>query len=321
MSSKPRRAPRARSRTTLVAVVLFFLGVVGAGCSDVDTVARVDLDSPDEARWVQPGPSQARTNVVRIAFAGVTSPEATARSYEDLVAYLEGRLSRPVEVVQKRTYAEINALLKDGAVQAAFVCSLAYVLGRDDFGVELLVAPEVDEGTVYSSYLIVPAGSRDRSLADLRGGVFAFSDPLSNSGHLVPVYRLSLLGEEPDRFFERTLFTDSHDNSVRSVADGLVDGAAVDSLVYDGMLADHPELARRTRVIERWGPYGIPPLVVPASVDPDLRRSLEGIFLTMADDEAGATILEQLGVNRFVTVDDSLYDGIREMWQAIGGRG
>ena len=68
----------------------------------------------------------------------------------------------------------------------------------------------------------------------------------------MPTYQLSLLGEAPVSFFSRYLFTYSHDTSIMAVADKLVDGAAVDSLVYDQLVAGKPELVSKTKIITRW---------------------------------------------------------------------
>jgi phosphonate transport system substrate-binding protein len=139
------------------------------------------------------------------------------------------RLGRPVRLFQ-RTYAEVNDLVKNREIDLAFVCAGALVEGEHEFGMQALVVPQMRGETLYYSYLVVNRRSGAERLADLRGKTFAFSDPLSNSGRLVPVYQLALRRETPERFFSRTVFT-SHDNSILAVADGLVDGAAVDSLI------------------------------------------------------------------------------------------
>ena len=59
------------------------------------------------------------------------------------------------------------------------------------------------------------------------------------------------LDAKPETFFSRTFFTYSHDNAIRAVADGLTDGAAVDSLVYDFAVERDPGLAAKVKVIRR----------------------------------------------------------------------
>jgi phosphonate transport system substrate-binding protein len=256
---------------------------------------------------------------LRVAVAAVVSPKGTAESYQPLLAYLSQRLGRPVELVQRRTYAETNALIEQGQVDLAFVCTSAYIAGRDAFGMELLAAPQVNGATAYRSYLIVPAASPARDLADLRQRVFAFTDPMSFSGRIYPSYLVRRLGSSPEAFFARTFFTYSHDDAIRAVAEGLADGAAVDSLVYEFALAHDPALARRVRIIERSPPFGIPPVVVHPAVRPQLRALLQELLLGLASEPSGEgqRALAALGVERFVLIGDERYDSARAIVRAV----
>ena len=98
-------------------------------------------------------------------------------------------------------------------------------------------------------------------LADLRNYIFAFTDPDSNTGKLVPTYWLSLINERPETFFSKTIYTYSHDNAIMAVAKGLVDGAAVDGLIWEYYHHKNPVFTSETRIIRKSEPYGIPPLV------------------------------------------------------------
>jgi phosphonate transport system substrate-binding protein len=272
---------------------------------------------------LQPLPANPAGEVVplRVAVAAVISPQGTAESYQFLLDYLSATLNRPVELVQRRTYAEVNDLVESGYVDVAFVCTSAYLSGHDKFGMELLAAPQVNGETVYYSVLIVPADSpaQVRSMADLRGKVFAFTDPMSNSGRMYPTFLVKQLGSTPEEFFARTFFTYSHDDAIRAVADGLADGAAVDSLVYDFALAREPELAERTRVIHRSPPFGIPPVVVGPNTRPQLKAELQALLINMVADPEAQAGLRAVGIERFVPIDDRAYDSARELLNTVGG--
>ncbi len=255
---------------------------------------------------------------LRMAVAAILSPQATISNYDQLLKYLGEKLGRPVLLEQRSSYAETNDLIRVKSVDLAFVCSYAYVLGNKDFGMKLLVVPQMRGQTVYHSYIIVPDQSDARGLEDLRGKVFAFTDPLSNSGRLAPTYMLAQLGETPESFFAEYIFTYSHDNSIEAVAAGLVDGAAVDSLVYQYMLTQDIEYGQRTRIIGVSQPYGIPPVVVPSDLDPQLEEELRRVLLEMHTDPEGKDILRQLIIDRFVTGSDDMYDSIREVAVALG---
>jgi phosphonate transport system substrate-binding protein len=264
-----------------------------------------------------PTPASPDTVPLRVAVAAVISPQGTLESYAPLLSFLETRLNRPVELVQRATYAETNELLRTGMVDVAFVCTGAYIAGAREFGMTLLVAPEVNGEPAYHSWLIVPAGSPAESMADLGGSVFAFTDPLSYSGRLYPTYLLSQLGTTPEAFFSRTFYTYSHDAAIRAVAEGLADGAAVDSLIYEHMTRREPALNQQLRIIHRSPPFGIPPVVVSPFIRPQLRAELEDLFLGMAEDREGRAALDELDIDRFVRLDDSAYDSARDLEKLV----
>ncbi len=265
-----------------------------------------------------PAVAQAEVLPLRVAVAAVISPKGTVESYGPFLDYLSRALDRPVELVQRRTYAEINDLVERGEVDLAFVCTSAYVAGHREFGMKLLAAPQVSGEAVYYSYLIVRADSPATTMADLRGKVFAFTDPMSNTGRLYPTSLVQQLGESPKTFFHHTFFTYSHDDAIRAVAAGLADGASVDSLVYDFAVARDAELAAKTKIIHRSPPFGSPPVVVSPTLSPKLQAELETLLLELDDHPEGRQVLDPMGVDRFVVVDDAAYDSVRELEQKVG---
>jgi phosphonate transport system substrate-binding protein len=264
-----------------------------------------------------PTPEGYEAVPLRVAIAAVISPKGTLESYSPFLRYLETKLNRPVELIQRRTYLEINDLIERGEVDVAFVCTSAYVQGHDTFGMELLVAPQVNGQTTYNSMLIVPADSAAQSMADLRGKVFAFTDPISLSGRAYPTYVVQQLGFTPEEFFGRTFFTYSHDEAIRAVASGVADGAAIDSLVFEFVVTRDPSLKEKVRVIHTSPDFGIPPVVVSPFTRPQVKAELQALLLGMADDPAAQEALTAIEIDRFVLIDDSAYDGVRALMSDI----
>jgi len=298
------------ARFTLL-LILSMVMLFTSSCSEKSEHIRIDLDNRSSV--TENEVTESSESVLRVAIAGVISPTETLTSYSQLVSYLGQELHQTVEIIQRSTYAETNDLIKSGYVDFAFVCSLAYVLGNEKFGMEILVVPEVDGQTSYHSYIIVPADGLADDIEDLRGKTFAFTDPLSNSGRLSPTYILQQMGEAPEYFFDKYLFTYSHDNSIRAVSGGLVDGAAVDSLVYDFMISKDPYLSTKTKIIHVSPPYGMPPVVVHPDLNPEIKARLRGLLLNLNHNETGKKILEDLDIDRFVLGEDASYDLIRYM--------
>lgn len=313
-------------RATLASITAVLLGLSLAGCESAPASEPTSQLTPRAQQPVirlsalQPLPTPEVSGILplRVSVAAVISPRGTVDSYQPLLNYMSRRLGRPVELVQRRTYSETNELLRQGDVDLAFVCTSAYASGHDTFGMQLLVVPRVDGATTYHSVLLVPAGSVAQSMADLRGQVFAFTDPSSNTGRIYPTYLVRELGATPETFFAKTFFTYNHDDAIRAVATGLADGAAVDSLVLDYALERDPALARQVRVIHRSPPFGIPPVVVGPHAQPQVRMLIEEILVGMDRDPEGQIILRHLGVDAFVHQDDSAYDSVRELMRQVG---
>lgn len=299
----------------LVVALFLSITIFAPGCGKARPARKVSLYqlTPDGKE----DPALARAPL-RVAIAGVISPKATIQSYEGLQVYLSEKLDRPVELVQRPTYADVNDLLRSGQAEVGLVCTYAYVKGNREFGLELLAAPEVEGKATYRSLVIVPRESSYRRLEDLRGKVFAFTDPMSFSGHVAPLYMLDRLGKRAHSFFGRYIFTYSHDNSIKAVADGLVDGAAVDSLVYDYLRERNPQVTDRVRVLASSDAVGTPPVVVPRGLDPELKARLKEVILGMHEDPLGRQALRQIMVDRFVPVNDRAYEPVRVMARKVG---
>lgn len=237
-----------------------------------------------------------------------------------LRAYLAGALDRTVTLVTRRTYQEITALLLSGQLDAAWICGYPFIQYRDRLS---LVAVPVWRGRpLYQSYLIVDHDRDLVGLPELRGDIHAFSDPDSNSGHLVTQAALAEMRETPDSFFGKTFFTYSHRNVVRAVASGLAQSGSVDGYVWEVMSEIEPELTGRTRVIRKSGWLGFPPVACAKTVEPtalaaDIRRAL----VAMGDDPAGRAVLSLLRLDGFTPGDAGLFDGIAQNYDLVRSLG
>lgn len=284
----------------------FFLGLVGAAVAVVLLVSGMDVarPKPEFSASLASPPAAHRSAAedggrLRIAIASMVSPGDTFVSYRELVRYVAEQVGMEGELVLRPTYAEVNRLVLSGKVDVAFICSGAYADVGGDPGMLMLVAPVVAGSRQYYSDVIVRPGSPARSLVDLRGTRFAYVDEISNSGYSAPRLRLEALGYDSSSFFSEAIFTRSHDRSIDAVAAGVVDGAAVDSLILDGLrAADDPE-SRAVTVVERLGPFGMPPVVVSGRLAASVREQLRGVFLGMSETRRGQEILAPLRIDEF----------------------
>lgn len=270
------------------------------------------VEDVDTAASLAAGPKP-----LRLAISSVLSPKDSIVYYRQIADYISHRLDRPVVLIQRQSYAEVSVLLAKGGADLAFFSSGAYASLTGQNELELLTMQQRHGVPYYRGYIIVPRNSTAKSLADLRGKTFAFSDPISYSGYIALAHMLEKMDQTPDLFFQSYLFTYSHDKSLRAVANNIVAGAIVNSLVYDYTQLRSPELIDAIKVIGRSAPAGTEPVVVRRGLSAEQKTALRQVFLEMHEDEATAAALSSLQIDRFLLPQPELYDSIRQMLREV----
>jgi phosphonate transport system substrate-binding protein len=259
--------------------------------------------------------------VDRLRFATYLAPNVLPL-YQAVTEDVGRRLGLATELTVETSY---DACERDEH-EVCFVCSLPYVtFERRGISPAVPVAAPVLRGEryggrpIYFSDVIVHRDSPFRAFADLRGRSWAYNEPLSHSGYGITRYHLLRMGET-NGFFGRVVEAGFHETAIRMVADGQVDGSAIDSQVLAVALRDDPSLRASLRVIDALGPSTIQPVAVSKRVPGTLREAIREVLLTMGKDGAREPLDHAL-VERFVPVDASSYDDIRMMVDACEAAG
>ncbi|HET6463341.1 MAG TPA: PhnD/SsuA/transferrin family substrate-binding protein [Candidatus Krumholzibacteria bacterium] len=229
----------------------------------------------------------------------------------DWQAYLQRELGRPVTFVQRRSYREVSELLLAEKLDAAWICGYPYVRYRERM--RLLAVPTYEGEPLYRSYVIVPSSDQTtQSIGDLGGKIYAFSDPDSNSGWLVPNSLLFRLGKDAATFFRKSFFTWGHRRVVDAVAVGLAQGGSVDGYVWETLKLHHPEVTGQTRVAQRSVKYGFPPFVTRSQLPAGDFKQLQEVLVAMRANPSGQGLLRKLNLDGFQVAPESVFSGIAE---------
>lgn len=201
----------------------------------------------------------------------------------------------------------------------AFVCGLVYVeVTRcrrppvEPLAAPILQGERYGGKPVYFSDVIVRQDSIFRSFADLRGRLWAYNEPHSQSGYGVTRHHLIQL-RETNGYFGKVVEAGWHELSIRMVCAGEVDAAAIDSHVLTVERSRRPELTSCLRVIDTLGPCPIQPVVASCRLSRSLKADVRDALLEMANDQRAKRRLRSAFVDRFTAVTDSAYDAIRTM--------
>ncbi len=300
---------------TIIQVVSAVLFLLLVSCEGAEEYKYVDFSKKIET--THQDNTLKNKKILRVAVAAMISPKETIVYYEEILQYIGEKMGYEIQLIQRKTYSEVNELFLKRLIDIAFICSGPYATGKQKNGFEGLATPVVRGKPFYQSYLIVHKNSSYNSLEDLKGKIFAFTDPDSNTGSLVPRYWLSELNETPVSFFKRTTYTYSHDNSIMAVAKGLVDGASVDGHKWEFYNTKNPYFTLKTRVIKKSDYFGSPPLVASSALDSQLKSKIQKIVLNMHYTDEGKAILKNLLIDKFQQLQDKWYRKVQYMHKKV----
>ena len=243
--------------------------------------------------------------------------------YRDIVCYLAGMTGLETDFVTNRSTGEREAMVKQQEIQVVFTCGLPYTFKADIVPPQLRVmaapvmaAARYQDQAVYFSDVIVRSESPYDSFADLSGKSFAFNETRSFSGYVAVCRHLLQMGQT-ESFFGEWLKSGAHAMSMDWVEQARVEAAAIDSVVLEMELDQHPERSGRFRVVERIGPYPMPPVAAVSGLPEPIYQKLKTALLAMHHTERGQKILQQAQVQRFRGMTDRDYDPIRRVVQDL----
>jgi phosphonate transport system substrate-binding protein len=243
--------------------------------------------------------------------------------YAAICEYVERGLGLPVELVVGRSFDQFER----GEIDAGFICGLPYVTltRQNPSPVELLAAPVLQGARyggrpVYFSDVIVRKDSPYQTFAGLRGCVWSYNDPDSQSGYGITRYTLAAMGETRG-FFGKVVEAGFHQESIRLVCEGSVDASAIDSQVLALAMRDDPGLKDRLRVIHSLGPSTIQPVVAAGHLPESIRAQISRLLIEMSGDANMRGHLAEGLFECFVAVSDTDYDDIRAMLRLAEQKG
>ena len=287
----------------LTTIVLLFVSCIHTGNNEFE----VDFKESKSSEQLD---NDLKSQTVYIAIASMTSPKETYQYYSDLINFISKKTGHPIYIKQKKTYEEVNKMLENSEIDFAFICAGAYAEEYHTQKLKLMVAPQISGKLHYHAYIIVNKNSGINKFEELRDKSFVFTDPLSNTGRLYPMKRLTDLNTTPEEFFMKTVFSYGHDISIQMVNRGIIDGASVHSLIYNYISYYHPEEVSNIAIIEESKEFGMPPVVIPSGLPEEKFKKYQEVFLNMHKDTAGREILSKLHIDSFRIVDNSIYTSV-----------
>jgi len=271
------------------------------------------------AGWVTPSAATDPSWPKELTFALLSTENASeiTRRWGPILAQLEKDLGVKVKSVTATDYRGTIEALKFKKAELGHLGPKAYVeaSANNYANVEPIAQLQLANGSLgYRSCLIVHSDSEVFTPEDMAGKTFAFNDPNSTSGYLVPsAFFMMDMGVDPKKYFSKITFSGSHEASILAVANKKVEIASTNMPDLSQLTRENKVPRGALRVI--WVSKLIPndPIVVRKDMPASLRSAITESLTTMK--ARNPEVFKEIGawLGGFVPADDGKYQVIRDL--------
>jgi phosphonate transport system substrate-binding protein len=261
-----------------------------------------------------------------IGILGGENAQDRLTNQECFRAKIEEALGVPVKLFAPADYDGVIQGLLGGSIDYAWLGASAYakIVLTDPAAVELkLTKQNLDDSTGYYSIGFARADSGITSMDNAKGKIFAFADPNSASGYLIPGAELREAYGTLEDYFAEVKMSGGHEQTIVGVANGDFDAGVswADGLGNweDGYnsgafrRAADSGLVDMSDLVEIWRSKLIPegPLVIRAALSQQVKDTVTQLTADLWEtDPACAYNVAAGDAKDFVPVEQSAYEGV-----------
>ncbi len=238
--------------------------------------------------------------------------------------YLEKKTPYKYKVSVPSSFIAVVEAFGTKRADIAALNTFGYILAHERFGTEALIKVVRFGQDTYKAQVIARADGKVQKLADIQGKRFAFVDPASTSGYLLPAKMFLDKGIKPSE----TVFAQKHDNVVTMVYQGQVDaGATFYSPPEEGKIQDarrlvktqFPDVEQKIKIVELTESIPNDPIVFRKDLPAEIKTAVVNALMEFVKDEKGRETFHDLyGVTALASASDKDYDGVRMMLTKLG---
>jgi phosphonate transport system substrate-binding protein len=257
----------------------------------------------------------AKPGVLMVGFIPAEDARAMVRQSQPIADKLAAAIGMKVELFVGSDYNATIEALRAKHIDVALLGPFSYVLATTQADVEAfaitVTAKTMQPG--YHAIIITQKDSPINSLQDIKGHTFAFVDPGSTSGYMVPSAFFVRENLVPEQDFKQVMYSGGHDASIVAVAEGKVEAASVADRILERAYAKG--LADRKDIKVIWESDLIPnnPMLYRKGLSEDLKKRVSEAFYGFKNLAFG----EMGTVARFDPATDKTYDVIRQIASAL----
>ncbi|MCG8528267.1 MAG: phosphate/phosphite/phosphonate ABC transporter substrate-binding protein [Opitutales bacterium] len=302
--------------SALISVVAALL--ISCGLSDAK-----DVDNQNPSHW----PKKLRMAY----YVDDEHPGMRSEATKHFANYLTKRLNLPVEVFKTTEYGPMIEAMRGGKLDINHFGTFAYLLAHEKAGAENIICradPETGQPSQYHSIIVVRTDSPLQSFEDLKANAsditYAFVNPASTSGHLIPRAYMEQNGLIPEEDFKELIYPRRQNATLRTILTGKVDAGSCSINTYRKLVRLGRLSEDEVRILWKSPPIPSGSISVRSSLPEDLKARIQQVLsevhIKYPEDWEKMKKLHQYSSDPeyvYTKSDDSLFDEVRELARSI----
>jgi phosphonate transport system substrate-binding protein len=263
--------------------------------------------------WAQNDPE--KTGVLRIGFIPAEDSRAMVRQSQGILDIVAKETGMKVEAFVGSDYNGTIEALRNGHVDVALLGPFSYVLATTQAPVEAFAVTVIAKTMQpsYKSIIIAREDSPVKSFETIKGNTFAFVDPGSTSGYMVPSAAFKKAGITPEKDFKQVMYSGGHDATIVAVGEGKVNAGAVADRIYERGCAKGLADCSKIKIIWESPAIWNDPVLYRKNLSEGLKKKIREAFYSVKNLPFG----EMGTVARFDPIADKDYDPLREIAKTL----
>ncbi|HKI78797.1 MAG TPA: phosphate/phosphite/phosphonate ABC transporter substrate-binding protein [Ignavibacteriaceae bacterium] len=273
-------------------------------------------------RELNEGALGTRSNPIKLYFTPSVDAQRISFNARELTDFLEKETGYHFITAVPASFIAVVEAFGTKKADIASINTFSYLMANAKYGAEarLRIVRDNNE-TTYKGMIFSRVGSGIDSLKDLEDRSFAFVDPSSTSGYILPKAKLKRLGIR----LGETVFSMRHDNSVMMVYQKQVDAGAAYYAPPDpktGQILDarmrvqqqFPDVTDKIKIIGFTQDIPNDPWVFRKDMDEDMKEKIIQALIDYVNTPAGEKAMYEIyDIRGLIPTKDSDYDGLRKL--------
>jgi phosphonate transport system substrate-binding protein len=269
------------------------------------------------------GPLGTEANPIKIFFVPSVDAAALNENAKAIKAYLELKTPWKFKTAVPASYIAIVEAFGTDRADVAAINTFGYILAHQKFGAQARLRFRRYGQDTFGAQIIARADGPIQKIEDITGKKFAYVDPASTSGYVLPAKLFKDKGIKP----AETVFAHKHDNVVTMVYNRQVDaGATFYTPPAEGKMQDarrlvvtqFPDVEQVVKIVGLTEEIPIEPIVFRKDMPEEMKAKICDTLLEYIGTNEGKKVFKALyDVTEMRPATDADYDGVRKMLEDL----